>query len=59
MVIEIKLMITNNFMFSEDNDEERVTHTKSWVIIKQINLQKKNLNHSFLDKNWFRNIKEM
>ena len=59
MVIEIKLMITNNFMFSEDNDEERVMHTKSWVIIKQINLQKKNLNHSFLDKNWFRNIKEM
>ena len=59
MVIEIKLMITNNFMFSEDNGEERVMHTKSWVIIKQINLQKKNLNHSFLDKNWFRNIKEM
>ena len=59
MVIEIKLMITNNFMFSEDNDEERVMHTKSWVIIKQINLQKKNFNHSFLDKNWFGNTKEM
>ena len=29
MLIEIKLMITNNFMFSEDNDEERVMHTKS------------------------------
>ena len=29
MVIEIKLMITNNFMFSEDNDEEHVMHTKS------------------------------
>ena len=59
MVIEIKLMITNNFMFSEDNDEERVMHTKSWVIIKQINLQKKNFNHSFLYKNWFGNIKEI